>query len=270
MFVDVHTHCDSVDPQEVRVFVRACEAAGARACFFSVGPRSDHPYCTNEQVLTVTEQYRDVLIPFALVDLWDSADAGCVEALAERGFRGLKCTSPYWPYDHDQYMPVYEKAEQLGLPIVFHTGSYRPNAQARQTRRPLLRNMHPIAIDRIARAFPDLRIVMAHMGTRMFRREAAELIMLHPHVYADLAGTGSWKSLSASELTDLLVHPLAKPEARLDALTKLVLGSDAYVTFPHLVAEAQEGYRSLLQNVGVEGRALEAILGGTVGSWLSA
>ena len=268
MFVDVHTHCDSMDPDGVRRFVEACRTAGSRACFFSVGPRSDHPYYTNDQVLAVAKDFPEILVPFAFVDLWDSVEAGCVEAFAERGFRGLKCIAPYHPYDHDLYMPVYERAEQIGLPIVFHTGAYRPNAQAAVTRRPLLRNMHPLAIDRIARSFPELRIVIAHMGTTFFRSVAAELMMLHPNVFGDLAGTGSWKSVSSSDLIDLLVPPLTEPEARFEHFAKLVLGSDAYITFPHLVAEAQQGYRDRLDEAGVPAHIQQAILGETVGSWL--
>ena len=39
--------------------------------------------------------------------------------LRDQGFTGLKLEMPSHPYDHDRYMPIYERAEQLGMPILF-------------------------------------------------------------------------------------------------------------------------------------------------------
>ena len=269
MPIDIHTHCDTTDAQNVRLFADLCEKQQTRVCVFSVGPRSDHTYCDNEAVMSVARQYADIIIPFAFVNLWDSVDSNCVAALRRAGFQGLKCTSPYYPYDHDLYLPVYAQAEELRMPIVFHTGNYRPNAGDRTNLRPVLTNMQPTKLDRIARAFPDLKIVMAHMGTSMFRREAAEMLKLHPNVYADLAGCGSWKALQPSELADLLRPPLATADTEFTYFAKLVLGSDAYTSIPDIVGQAQRCYRSTLESIGVPAALQDNIMGNTVASWLS-
>jgi predicted TIM-barrel fold metal-dependent hydrolase len=50
----------------------------------------------------------------------DRPDA--VDRFVEQGFRALKSISNSYPYDHDTYWPLYERADQLRLPILFHTG----------------------------------------------------------------------------------------------------------------------------------------------------
>ena len=268
MPIDIHTHCNTVNPEDVRRFVQTCESCKTRACVFSVGPRSDHDYCDNDAVLSVARQYQGVLIPFAFMDLWDKVDVTQVPAFREAGFRGLKCSSPYYPYDHDLYMPIYEKAEAIEMPMVFHTGSYRPNYNDKVHRRPVIRNMEPLTIDRIARSFPNLKIIIAHMGTRLFRHAAAEMLKLHPNVYADLAGCGSWKALSPRELGDLLRPHLTEIDSGFQYFGKLVLGSDAYVSIPDLVPEAQRWHEYLLDKLGLPSPLRENIMGRTVASWL--
>ena len=188
MRIDIHTHCDTTDPKKIRQFIETCQENQTQACIFSVGPRSSHDFCSNEDVLSVAKQYQEILIPFAFLDLWESVDEIDLLAFQEAGFKGFKCTSPYYSYDHDIYMPIYEKAQCLKMPIIFHTGRYRTNLSDQKYRRPVIRNMQPLTLDRIARSFPDLKIIIAHLGTSLFRHEAADLIKLHSNMYADLAG----------------------------------------------------------------------------------
>ena len=172
-------------------------------------------------------------------------------ALREAGFKGLKCTSPYYAYDHDLYMPIYEEAQKLKMPIVFHTGRYRANPGDQLRQRPSIRNMQPLTLDRVARSFPDLKIIMAHLGTSLFRREAADLLRLHPNLYADLAGSGSWKALSSAELAHLLKPPVPGGGPEFRYFEQLLLGSDAYTSIPHLMEESQGCYENLLTSIGV-------------------
>src|SRR5690606_35758885 len=69
--------------------------------------------------------------------------------------------------------------EDEGLPILFHQGT-SPIQEAP------LRYTHPLVMDDIALRFPELRVVMAHMG-HPFVRETVAVIRKHPHVYADIS-----------------------------------------------------------------------------------
>ena len=64
-------------------------------------------------------------------------------------------------------------------------------------------NMRPAAVDLVARAFPDMKILMAHFGNPWWD-EAWSILYCNPNVYADLSGgiafqksMNLWKDLFA-------------------------------------------------------------------------
>lgn len=268
MKIDIHTHINTADSAELKKFVDTCEKSGTIACICTAGPHSDHEFPDNDATLKAAGQYPEMLIPFAYVHLWDKIEAGIVDKYAEQGFKGLKCITPYHPYDHDLYMPVYERAEALKLPVLFHTGLYRPNKHDVESRRPILKNMDPLNLDRIARSFQNLKIIMAHMGTSLFRKEAAEMVKLHANLYTDLAGCGSWMAVQAAEITSLLSSSVNVIDSSFNGFRKLLLGSDAYFTIPGIMLDAQKHYDVLLRRVGVPQEIIDGITGGTAESWL--
>ena len=269
MKLDIHTHINSSDTEQLKKFVGICEMTATRVCICSAGSHCDHEFPDNEATLQAAHKHPEILIPFAFVDLWDKVDTSIVDKFVGQGFKGLKCITPYYSYDHDLYIPLYEKAEKYKLPILFHTGAFRPCKQDTVTRRPVLKNMAPLNLDRIARSFPDLKIIMAHLGTRFFRKEAAELVKLHSNVYADLAGNGSWMGLQPAELASLLGSCVAEVDSSFSGFKKLLLGSDAYVTAPGIITEAQTYYEMLLRRTGVPQYIIDGIMGKTAESWLS-
>ena len=48
-----------------------------------------------------------------------------VKEFHERGFKGIKLTCPTTHYDDDRFLPVYAKAEELSMPVLFHMASSR-------------------------------------------------------------------------------------------------------------------------------------------------
>ena len=260
MLLDGHVHCDSDDKSKWKIFVDELKRLDTRAVL-SFGS-------SNESVLECANTAPDYLIPYAYFHLWDSVNANDVSRFKDMGFKGLKCIEPYYEYDHDEYMPVYEEAEKLKMPVLFHTGTFRPEKEHIIHKRPLLKNMRPLTIDRIARSFQNLNIVMAHMGTTCFRHEAAELMKMHPNVYADLAGSGSWMSMQPAELRELLSKSNREIDASFDGFKKLILGSDAYITKPLVLEITQDWYNRTLERIGLPTEIIEQIMGGTLSSWL--
>ena len=171
MYLDFHAHFDSIDPVLIRTFIQNSEQ-NQTVTVFSGGNMGGNCYAPNEEVLRLCRKYAPWFMPAAKIDLWDNAvDLGEIRRLKDKGVIALKCIYPWYEYDHDLYMPFYEEAEKLNLPILFHTGDYRPHETDRQFRRPFLRNMLPLTLDRIARSFPELPIVMAHLGTTYYRQK---------------------------------------------------------------------------------------------------
>ncbi len=267
-YLDLHVHCDSTDKNDLDILAKAARE-NETILALSGGLRyGGHDFAPNETVVDICKRYPDCFVPLAKLDLWESADPAEVYHYAEMGVRGFKCIYPYYEYDHDIYMPVYEAAEKCGLPLLFHTGNYRPNEADVIYKRPVLKNMHPINLDRIARSFPKLNLVMAHMGTQIFQHEAAQYVQMHPNLYTDFGGCGQWQRLQAHELELLFAPSIQCVDTEMKNYRKIVLGSDAYVTWPHLIAKAHHYYRILLERVGVPESIMAEIFGKTVASWM--
>jgi len=266
--LDFHVHFNSDDIKDIEHLADTCRSMSTYAAMSGGLRYGEHDMCPNEVVLDYCKKYSDCLIPLARFDLWDTVEPDLVYRYAEAGFKGLKCIYPYYAYDHDLYMPVYEAAEKCGLPVLFHTGNYRPSYNDTVYRRPMLRNMDPLSLDRIARSFQKMNIVMAHMGTSIWRHEAAEYLKIHANLYADLAGCGAWQGVSADDLTALMRPEIRRIDPTFKNFTKLVLGSDGYANNVWPIVEGHKHYDELLSMCNVPADIRKGIMGGTVAKWL--
>lgn len=140
--------------------------------------------CDNEDVAAFCRDY-DCLIPFCTVNPYLTANpAQYLEDLVkEYGFKGLKLYPTYnLYYPNDQMMyPVYAKAQELGIPVMFHTGT----SVFKGSR---VKYGDPVLFDDIAVDFPDLTIVMVHSGRSFWYESAFGLSKLHPNLYMEIAG----------------------------------------------------------------------------------
>lgn len=150
----------------------------------------------------------------------------------ELGLRGIKLGPNYQRFDPlcDEAMALYAHAERHGLPILFHQG-------ASPIQHAPLRYAHPLVMDEIAMAHPELRIVMAHMG-HPWQRDAIVTIRKHPHVYADISA--------------LMARPWSYYEALLlatewGAMDKLLLGSDFPIFTPADTIAALRGVNDVVR-----------------------
>ncbi|WP_338932827.1 amidohydrolase family protein [Streptomyces netropsis] len=142
----------------------------------------------NEFVAELCARHPDRFIGFASVD---AATPGAADrlrhAITELGLSGLKTAPCYLrmsPADPRWY-DVYETARELGIPVLVHTG-YTPakNADGRY--------FSPLLLEPVARDFPDLKIILAHLGTP-WTGPCVELLARHPNLYADLSIFGSYR-----------------------------------------------------------------------------
>ena len=81
-----------------------------------------------------------------------------VDRIKNRGLYGVKLHPDYQNFtaDDESIYPVYEKCSELGLPVVFHAG-YDPLS-------PDFIHGNPEDFVRICENFPDLRVILAHLG----------------------------------------------------------------------------------------------------------
>lgn len=128
------------------------EVNEARAVVLGSGFLSLQPKKRNEELFEIYNRCPELVIPFGYVALGgeyaDTPDT--VRRLRDSGARGLKAICPMKDYD-DEFFPIYETAQELGMPIVFHTGTVKRRKVDRETARKLdisSKRMRPINIER--------------------------------------------------------------------------------------------------------------------------
>ncbi|OGK99056.1 MAG: metal-dependent hydrolase [Candidatus Rokubacteria bacterium RIFCSPHIGHO2_12_FULL_73_22] len=125
------------------------------------------------------------LIPFASLNPYLSANpAQELERLVrEHGFRGLKLYPTYnYFYPNDRLLyPLYAKAQELRIPVKWHTGTSAFPASR-------LKYGDPMHIDDVAVDFPDLVAIITHSGRPLWYDTAYTLARMREHVYMEIAG----------------------------------------------------------------------------------
>jgi uncharacterized protein len=149
------------------------------------------PPVPNEEIAEAAAAHPDVLIPFASIDP-ARGRAGVREAhrlVRELGIRGFKLhpnVQAFFPNDRSAY-PLYGAFEELGVPVVFHTGLTGIGAGTPGGGGVRLKYSNPMFIDDVAVDFPELGIVMAHPSFP-WQDEALAIATHKPKVYIDLSG----------------------------------------------------------------------------------
>jgi len=201
--INVHTHLHK--HQDIDQRVRLWRDCGLVKVCIQVGSTTDGPdRYGNQGVLGWLRKYPDLLLGFAHVELGPTVDGPeKVEQFKQQGFTGLKFIGPAWPYDDDRYFGLYEKAQELGMPILFHTG-YLSHTPGRPQVGISTEKMRPARLDAIARAFPDLRMMMAHLGYPEFEM-GLTLIRFFENLYGEYSGGGG------SRFRETMLRKLLRP-----------------------------------------------------------
>jgi hypothetical protein len=189
----------------------------------------------NDYVIDIVREHPDRIIGFAGIDPRRGKEA--VEELSrcyDMGLRGLKLwtLTGFYP-DDEAYYPLYEKVAELKLPILVHTGSGPPGTYMKFSR--------PVYVDKVAVDFPDINIIMAHIGMPWVE-EAAAVVMKNPNVFVDLS---AWEPmLKAAPVA--LCQALAQIKLGTGSLRQVLFGSDWPLFTPILsLKEWVEGIRTL-------------------------
>lgn len=260
MIVDVHTHtpryrkpvADADDvvnalwrPDQAQstkpswgTYLEAMEPVD-KAIVFNIAADPRHPVAddgglqyptpqVNDDTAAIVQAHPDKLLGFLTVHPHDTHALEEIErATQDLGLVGIKLGPNYQNFDPlgPEAFRVFARAQELGLPILFHQGT-SPVEHAD------LDFAHPRHMDRVATAFPDLRIVMAHIG-HPWQVDCIVVIRKHPHVYADISGNfyrpwSYWNAFRLATEWDVLHKllfgsdfPIATPRETIDALTRV-------------------------------------------------
>jgi len=258
--VDAHVHHNG-DPAFLTKLVAKLQAADGVA-FLLTAPKD------LESVKNFIARNPNRLIGFGSIQLDDPNALELIDRFHDAGFRGLgELTGPLKNYDDRSYWPIYERAEKYRMIVLFHTGIVNrrnPGVPSDVS----VDRMRPTTLDLIARKFPKLTLIGAHLGNPDYAW-AAEIARWNPNLYFDLSGSTLIKKQEDYKFFKTLfwwsgiVSPHT-PEGGVSAFEKIVYGSDVFGGDLSEFDGALERYRRMLTECGVSAPAQAKIFAGTL------
>ncbi len=226
------------------------------------------------QVKEFIGQHPNRLIGFGDIQLDDPQAIDQVDQFHAAGFRGLgEFSSPLKNYDDRGYLPIYERAEKYGMILLFHTGIVNrtnPSVPADIS----VDRMRPTTLDLIARRFPKLTVIGAHLGNPDYAW-AAEIARWNPNLYFDVSGSSLIKKQDDYTFFKSIfwwsgvVSPHTPPGGP-NAFEKLVFGSDVFNGELDELDRELARYHKMLDACNVPPAAQANIFAGTLWRILNA
>ncbi len=149
------------------------------------------PSLPNDYVAGIVDKHPDRFIGFASVDPHKGKAAlkeleRAVEDLHLKGLKMHPTAQAFYPNSRSYY-PLWEKAVELDIPVIFHTGMAAWGAGMPGGGGMKLKYSNPMFLDDVAADFPDLRILAAHPSWPWLEEGLA--VALHkPNIFMDLSG----------------------------------------------------------------------------------
>ena len=251
LVIDCHVHYGGREG-ELDGLLKTCDRLGIDKCVVFPGP-------SNDAVLEAAKAQPDRIIPFAFFALGTDPPERADE-FADAGFRGIKFINPKANYNSSDYWPVYGRAAERGLVVLFHLGIVARRRDMEMDDRDSNR-CRPIYLDHIARLFPALKIIGAHLGNPWYE-EATMSARWNANLWFDLSGS-TLKKKTARFIRSLLWwdkpgHPYQGHMGK-HPYEKIVFGTDvAHEWMP----DVHQDYQLLMDGMDVPPEYREKIMGG--------
>ena len=172
--------------QPLETKLKLLENAGVdRAVFIGLDLIPHHDFLIPiEYMAWLEQQHPDKIIAFPAINPGTGVERALedIDEVAGRGLRGFKCYPCFWGDPSERrFYPLWERAAEHGLIAMFHMGSQiAPGAR--------LKWCLPVLLDDVASDFPELTMVIAHMGWPWIAETVMGLGRKNPNVFLD---TGS-------------------------------------------------------------------------------
>lgn len=249
----------NVDPDHL---IASMDAAGVdKAIVWGCYSKPNSADLEPAELAEIVALYPDRLIPYHVEDPLggQSAVERLTRAVKEHGCRGMKLHPSYNNMRPDDFrtVPLYRRAAELGIPVVIHMNI--PTFRVTTMWDTDVRH-----VEGVAKAFPDLRIVVAHCGTPEWR-DYISLMMMCPNVYSDLA---SVTIFPIDNLADIV-----RWAKQTDVLRKVFFGSDYPICEPRAAIELLRRVPEYVRSHALEPEVTEAdiamVLGGNAERFLA-
>jgi uncharacterized protein len=191
---------------------------------------------TNEDLLGLYEQNKDVLIPFFSVNPNRPDALELIDRYVAHGFKGAKFLQNYWGVDtrEARYRPYFEKLAAFNLPLIVHVGSessvhsFKACESIAMLEGPLEAGV-TVVCAHMALSYHPLRLFRAFSkNPRHFNAEYFTLLQMlktYDNLYADISAL----------LTPVRAKVLRHLSEQEDVHHKLLFGTDFPVPFTTLL-----------------------------------
>jgi len=168
----------------------------------------------NDDLAMFVKKYPERFIGFAGIDPPASNALDQLDyAINSLDLKGVKLVPPVQKFDlkDEIYNPIWEKIVDLNIPLWIHGGHQVSTAGS------IAKYGHPMRIDDLAMRFPEMTIIIGHMGTPWFW-DTFSVVIRHPNVYVDISAHPElykyfpWDAYTNSNIEDKVLfasdHPL--------------------------------------------------------------
>ena len=153
-----------------------------RVVVFGLQAKATGLWVPNEVIADYVNQHPEKMQGWASVDPSQPDHMEQFEyCIKDLGLKGLKLGPVYQHFDPQdrKYWPLFKRCEELNLPIMWHQGTTFPS-------RSKLNWGLPLQLEDIAMDFPDLRMIIAHLG-HPWEEDLTVLVRKCPNVYTDIS-----------------------------------------------------------------------------------
>lgn len=218
-----------------------------------------------ESVARAVQAFPGRLIGFIRVDPTrpDAAQRvrHAVERFGLKGIKGFPAMECFHAYEERVY-PMYEEAQRLGVPVLFHFGLLQSaiGAALKLPSQADARYSNPMDVQRAARDFPGVNFIVPHFGAGYFGETL--LLAAHcPNVFIDTSSANGWVRYMPYPLDLKLVF-----QRTLEAVgpERIIFGTDSS-HFPRgFRRDILEEQVSILKALGVSRVDAQLIVGGNI------
>lgn len=162
---------------------------------------------------------------------FDEAEVARLRPYLEDGsVRGLKLYPGYEPYypNDPKLRSVFALAEEFGVPVMIHSGdTYNPMGRVRYS--------HPLHIDDVAVDYPNVNIIICHIGNPWIR-DCMEVVYKNKNVYTDISGlvlgdfNDRFEEFMRKQLQEMLLYGV-EPDKVLYGTDWPISSMDSYLEF---------------------------------------
>lgn len=222
MIIDSHTHIgfNGYMEESATDLVKSMKRAGIDKAMVYAGEIFD---CPTEKLIKEVAPFKNILFPVGSVSPLSKSkpSVATVEKWLKSGaIYGLKFYTGYEYFypNGPEIKPYLKVLEKYKKPVIFHSGdTYNLEKGAK------LKYAHPLHFDDVAVDFPNLPIIIAHLGYPWVI-DAAEVVYKNKNVFSDCSGLAYGKlRKSDKELIKKLISTFIEYAG---GSSKLIFGTD--------------------------------------------